>query len=319
VHGKLFPNSNAARTVLAALLDEAARHGVRVLTGHRVVRITRGANGFEVWAMNSTFTARRLVLATGGQSFPKTGSDGHGYVLAESLGHTLVPRTPALVPLVLDGDFHTPLAGVSHDVVLTVRAAGEKPVHVRGSLLWTHFGISGPAALDASRHWLRARSEKRDVTLTANFTPNLDGTACDAWLRAQAEAHPRAQLENVLAGMLPGRVAAALLAQLRVAPAIPLAHLPKDVRRQVVQTLTAWHVPVRDSRGYGKAEVTAGGVPMSEVDCATLASRPCDGLHFAGEILDVDGRLGGFNFQWSWASAMVVARALAERTAPQPM
>jgi predicted Rossmann fold flavoprotein len=239
-------------------------------------------------------------------------------VLAESLGHTLVPPTPALVPLILEGDYHTSLAGVSHDVVLTVRAAGQKAVPVRGSLLWTHFGISGPAALDASRHWLRARSERRDVTLTANFTPDLNGAACDAWLRAQAEAHPRAQLENVLAGMVPGRVAAALLAQLRVAPAIPLAHLPKDVRRQVVQTLTAWHVSVRDSRGYGKAEVTAGGVPLSEVDSATLASRRCDGLHFTGEILDVDGRLGGFNFQWSWASAMVVARALVERAAPQP-
>ena len=309
--GKLFPTTNRASTVLEAIMNEADRLGVRILTRRRVTAVRRDACGFQIDAGSSTMSAGTLVLATGGQSFPKTGSDGSGYQLAKALGHTLIKQTPALAPLVLDGEFHVSLSGISHPVELTVRAVGSKPVRVRGEMLWTHFGISGPAVLDVSRHWHRARSDGREVTVSANFLPGEDIAGMTGRLLALTAAQPRVQLHNALARLLPVRVANALLDAVGVPRATPMAHLSKDFRRKVVKALVAWPVPVRDSRGYAHAEATAGGVPLTEVDPRSLASRKCPGLYLAGEILDVDGRIGGFNFQWAWASARVVATALA--------
>ncbi len=310
-HGKLFPKTNRARTVLEALMAEADRLGVRILTKHRVTGLRRDATTFQIAADGATLTAANVVLATGGKSLPKTGSDGSGYRLAEELGHTLVPLTPALVAFVLDGDFHVPLSGISHEVELTVQADGSKPVRVRGMLLWTHFGISGPATLDLSRHWHRACLEGRDVAVFANLVGGRDSADIAGQLLSIASAQPRVQLRKALASLLPARVADAILDALGVSGTTPMAHLPKDVRRRVVQALVRWPLPVRDSRGYPHAEVTAGGVPLAEVHSRTLASRKCPGLYLPGEILDVDGRIGGFNFQWAWASAWVVATALA--------
>ena len=309
-HGKLFPKANRAGVVLEALTGEVARLGVRVLPGRRVTDVRRDSSGFHIVATSGKLTARRVVLATGGRSFPQTGSDGSGYKLAEELGHTLVPLTPALVPLVLDGDFQAPLSGISHDVELTVRAAGSKPVRVRGMMLWTHFGISGPAVLDVSRYWHRARLERREVAVFVNLLPDEDAAEAEARLLALASAQPRAQLRKVLASMLPTRVGDALLAASAAPGGTLMAHLPKDARRKVVRALTGWPLPVRDSRGYAYAETTAGGVPLDEVDPRGLGSRKCPGLYFAGEMLDVDGRIGGFNFQWAWASAWAAATGL---------
>lgn len=314
--GKLFPKTNRAPTVLEAMVGEAVRLGVRILPRHRVSNMRRGASGFHIAAGANSLFAGKVVLATGGQSFPKTGSDGSGYRLAEELGHTLVPPTPALVPLVMDGDFHVPLSGISHNVELTVQAAGRKPVRVCGVLLWTHFGVSGPAVLDVSRHWHRARLEQRDVAMFANLVPGDDPDGLEGRLLALASAQPRLQLHNALARLLPARVADALLGALGIPGTILMAHLPKEFRRHVARALVRWPLPVRDSRGYSHAEVTAGGVPLTEVDARSLGSRKCPGLYFAGEILDVDGRIGGFNFQWAWASAWVVATALARAVKP---
>ena len=314
--GKLFPKTNRARTVLEALVGEAERLGVRILTGHRVTHIRPAARGFHVTAGANSLSTGNVVLATGGRSFPKTGSDGSGYRLAEELGHTLVPTTPALVPLVLDGDFHMPVSGITQEVELTVEAAGRKPVRTRGALLWTHFGVSGPAVLDVSRHWHRAHLEQREVTVLANFVPGEDAVGVEDRLLTLVSTQPRVQLHNALARLLPARVADALLDALGVPGTTHMAHLPKELRRRVARALVRWVLPVRDSRGYAYAEATAGGVSLTEVDPRSLGSRKCPGLYLAGEILDVDGRIGGFNLHWAWASASVVAAGLARAVKP---
>lgn len=312
-HGKLFPDTNRARSVLDALLSEADRCGVHIRTDHRVLSIERGEAGFRIETPAATLTARHVVLATGGRSLPKTGSDGLGYELARALGHTLIPTTPALVPLLLAGEFHAPLSGISQDVELTVSATGTKPVRVRGALLWTHFGISGPAVLDVSRHWHRARLEQREVSVTVNFLPGDDFAAAEQRLLAAVWAQPRAVLRGLLARWLPVRVADAMATALGITRMLPMAHLSKEIRRKLIHALIAWPLPVIDSRGYSHAEATAGGVPMNEIDPTTMASRVCPGLFLAGEILDVDGRIGGFNFQWAWSSGWVAAAGLAQR------
>jgi len=306
-HGKLFPDSMKARTVLDALLGEARRLGVRLLTGHRAVGVARSGAGFEVETPHGTWAARRVVLATGGLSLPKTGSDGVGYAIARRLGHSLVPTTPALVPLVLDGSFHAALSGVSLPAAIVTRSPEKKPITMTGSLLWTHFGVSGPVALDASRHWLRARVEGLDCALSLNVLPGWTFDAAEAWLVGRARSRPRASVATVLGEKLPVTFASAVVGAVGLDPTVSLSQLRREDRRRLTRRLLEWPLPVRDSRGYGFAEVTAGGVPSSEVSPATLESRLCPGLHLVGEILDVDGRIGGFNFQWAWSSAFVAA------------
>ena len=309
--GKLFPDTNRARTVLDALLGELDRLGVELRCGERVTDVRREAGGFIVaTASGQRYDARAVVLATGGRSLPKTGSDGGGYELASRLGHGYIETTPALVPLVLDGGAYAGLSGIAHPARLTVRAAGRPAVRLDGALLWTHVGVSGPVALNASRHWHRARLEGRDVDVRLGLCPGETFESLEAWLEEQARARPRALVATVLATRLPGAVAEAW-ARATGVEAMTLAHLSRDARRRLIHALLDWPLAVRDSRGYNVAEVTAGGIPLDEIDPARMASRRCDGLYLVGEMLDVDGRLGGFNFQWAWSSAWVAGRALA--------
>jgi len=310
-HGKLFPDSHKARGVLEALLREAARLGVALRCGERVSALTKADGGLLVGSTRGEARAARVVLATGGLSLPKSGSDGFGLELARRLGHEVVPTTPALAPLVLDGDFHRPLSGVSCPVELTLRAAADKPLRIAGALLFTHFGVSGPAALDISRHVLRARLEGRKVELWANLLPARDEAWADRALVELAGHNPHLRLAGALGRELPAALAERVLAVLELDPQTPLGRLPREARKRLAHALCAWPLAVRDSRGYAFAEVTAGGVALTEVDPATLESRKQPGLHLVGEILDVDGRLGGFNFQWSWSSGYVAGSSIA--------
>jgi predicted Rossmann fold flavoprotein len=308
-HGKLFPDANRSRVVLEALLAEAARRGIVLRAGERVEAVEVSGKGWVVRTARAALEASRVVLATGGLSLPKTGSDGQGLRMAEALGHTIVPTTPALVPLVLEGSFHAPLSGVAHDAALAVRAGGRVVDRRRGSLLWTHFGVSGPVVLDASRAWLRARLVGPEATVEANLVPGLDFASAEAEIvRAQA-ATPRLTVARALSRRLPVAVADAVGREAGLAE-VPLGRLRRDDRRALVRGLVGRTLPVVASRGYAFAEATAGGVPLAEVDTRAMESRRRRGLFLVGEMLDVDGRIGGFNFQWAWSSAWAAAGGL---------
>lgn len=290
--GKLFPTTDRARTVVDALLR--ACEGVEIRTGTRITSLE------EV-------EADRIILATGGRSVPKTGSDGSGYALAQSRGHTIGEVFPALVPLIVeDGHWITSLSGTSIETELSVRSeTGRVLTRQRGSMLFTHFGISGPVALDVSRHWIASRGG----ALFANFLPDETFESLEAALLGEAK-------NKTVAGALRGRVPQRLL-DVIVSESQSLATLTKEERRRIVRALVETRVPVVRDRGFDYAEVTAGGVPLSEVDLSTMASRKSEGLYLCGEILDVDGRIGGFNFQWAWASGRLAgihaARSLQVR------
>lgn len=313
--GKLFPDTNRSRDVLAALLGEVARLGATLRTGARVLDVVPTDRGFLVTTSSGTVRAEAVVLATGGQSLPKSGSDGTGFVLAGRLGHTIVPPTPALAALVLDADepLHVALSGVAQDVELTIWV--DHAVHQRltGALLWTHIGASGPVAMNASRHWLRARLEGRTPSVTLNFCQGRSFDSVDAEWVALADARPTRSVQHALAATLPASVANALVDHLHIDRTRQLAQLRRDDRRRLVHALTAWPLRVADTRGYTHAEATAGGVALTEIDPSTMESRRQPGVYLVGEVLDVDGRIGGFNFQWAWASARVAGAALANR------
>lgn len=310
--GKLFPDTNRSRTVLDALTGEARRAGVALHTGQRVVDVRRDARRFVVETdAGVRHEADAVVLATGGRSLPRSGSDGFGYELAGRLGHACVPTTPALAPLVLDGTRHVRLAGVAHDVALGLRVDGRVTTRLEGALLWTHVGVSGPVALNMSRHWHRARLTSSGVEVLLNVLPGETFESLEAWWLEQERARPRARVSTVLGTRLPAAVAESWVAESGIAPDTTMAHVEREGRRRLLRSLTEGPLGVQDSRGYRFAEVTAGGVPLEEVDAATMESRICPGLYLTGEILDVDGRLGGFNFQWAWSSGWVAGQAIA--------
>jgi predicted Rossmann fold flavoprotein len=280
--GKLFPVTDKARTILDALLRAARDAGVEVREGTRIE------------ALNGDL-APVVVVATGGRSVPKTGSDGHGYTMVRALGHSVTEVFPGLVPLVIDEPhWMRDLSGTSADVELQVRAPTGRVVRrERGSLLLTHFGVSGPVALDISRHWIAARREDPATTLVVDFLPDV---RLDALLLDAARANPRATVASALRGRLPERILD------KLAPATPISQMPRERRREMIRTLTEMPIPVTRDRGFDYAEVTAGGVPLSEINVSTMQSRIVPWLYLCGEILDVDGKIGGYNFQWAWAS-----------------
>jgi predicted Rossmann fold flavoprotein len=208
------------------------------------------------------------------------------------------------------------LAGVAHAARLTLRSNDGRATDLDGALLWTHVGASGPVVLNASRHWHRAQLEGRQVEVLLNVCPGERFESLDAWLLDQAVARPRAQVATALAAKLPAAVAEAWTREAGL-DGVTLSHLTRDSRRTLIHALLATPLDVRDSRGYRFAEVTAGGIPLEEIDPARMESRRCPGLFLVGEILDVDGRLGGFNFQWGWSSAWVAGRAIAAMAKPR--
>lgn len=280
--GKLFPVSDNARDVVDALLRAARDAGVEVVTGAKVTEITPG------FTINQKWTARAVILAAGGQSVPKTGSDGSGYALARALGHSVTELWPALVPLVIDGEhWIKSLSGVSVDAELRC-----KPARERGPVLFTHFGLSGPAVLNISRF---------REPLTISFLPDETFESLEGKLIATRQG----TLHGFFKRMLPERLVPHLVAD------DALTRLTREARRAAIHNVLDYVLPPTRDRGFQYAEVTAGGVPLSEVDVRTMASRVCPGLYLCGEILDVDGKIGGYNFQWAWSSGALAGRSAA--------
>ena len=334
--GKYFPLTDDANTVLDALLREAERVGVTLRGGQRVVRLTRVANGWRAgiqrvrdasslgdtvsgsgqteWPLPAIHPelweeADAVIVATGGLSYPRSGSDGMGYALLNSIGHTLTPPVPALVPLTADDPLCAAAQGVTTDVALTLHQKGAKPQKFEGSLLIAHFGYTGPVALDLSRHYSCADPATRRVT--CNFLPHADHEwLLEDWLARSAREAART-VRRHLCTWLPDRLACELSWEAEIDPGRALPQVARARREKLFNNLLARDLRVTGTLGYERAEVTAGGVPLSEVDASTLESRIAPGLYLCGEVLDVEGRLGGFNFQWSWSSGTVAGRAAA--------
>jgi len=223
----------------------------------------------------------------------------------------------ALAPLVLDPQmFHAGVAGISMEVSLSTFVNGKRIDHRSGSLLWTHFGISGPVVLDASRHWVIANETGLHPTVQANLLHPDSFETVEQWLIKLSTARPKAAITTAVAERMPARVATAIVVHAGVDPATSCGQLPRESRRALVHALTALQLKVSRHRGWNYAEVTAGGVPLSEIDTRTMESRKQPGLYLAGEILDCDGRIGGFNFQWAWATGYLAGNAAARDQFP---
>jgi hypothetical protein len=311
--GKFFPVTDKARTVLHALVDRCHELGVVICPDHRVTDVaplTGSETGFLIQHAHGIVQAKKVILATGGRSIPKSGSDGFGYELVRRLGHRVTTAVPALVPLVLeDGMFHATLSGLSHDVELTTAVKGRHVDCRTGSLLWTHLGISGPVVMDASRFWCLAQAHEDAVAVYGNFLPGQTQEQVRQWFREQVQDSPRRSLVKTLAQRLPQRFAEAVVHHVGCQAHMAIAQLPRKERDCLLEALTKFRFPIERDRGWNYAEVTAGGVPLEEINFRTMESKLAPGLYLVGEILDCDGRIGGFNFQWAWATGYLAGRA----------
>jgi len=298
--GQLFCDGSSAQ-IIALLVAECDVGGVQRWQPCRVESVGVIAAGFELATTRGPIEATRLVVASGGLSIPKIGASEWGYLLARRLGHRIVEPRPALVPFMCDGPAWAPFAALA-GVSLPVRIAagrGARRADFVDDLLFTHRGLSGPAALQASTYW-RA-GEAIDIDLA----PGVD------LARILAEAKTtRRRLGSVLADLLPRRLAEAWLATLPAGDR-PVADSRDRDLAAVAASLHRWLPTPTGTEGYRKAEVTAGGVDTRDLDSRSCESRLVRGLHFIGEVVDVTGWLGGYNFQWAWASAAACARAVA--------
>ncbi len=300
--GKVFPRSQKAKEVRDALVAAFAAAGGTLHCGWRVTSLERDADRFRVSSLGGgAITASRVILATGGQSLPRTGSDGVGYSFAKRLGHTTVETYPALVPLTTNDEALRGLTGIA----LPVRWRAElqsRPVEERvRELLFTHRGFSGPAMLDAS-HW--------SVRDHARLTVGWNAISRDDWLRRLGE-HSKKDCRSVVADALPRRLAEILCERAGVPAACTPSHLTRDVRERLLDHLTEFELPVTGSVGYRVAEVTGGGVPIGELHPSTLESRCTPGAYLCGEIVDLIGRIGGYNFLWAWVTGKLAGESAA--------
>jgi hypothetical protein len=309
--GKVFPASNDPREVVAALLERCAAAGVELVCGFRVVALRHCAEDGARFELESAdgrrLRATRVVLATGGLSLPKTGSDGGGLELARAHGHALVPTHPALVPLLAAEPRWGELAGVSLPVRLGVWHGEGRLEEREGDFLFTHTGFSGPVVLDVSYHFTCPLHER--PRLFAHW-----GGAHADWEAALLRGGA-ATLAGVLREHLPRRLAALLLERAGLDGETRCAELRRGARQCLLLELEHCELELAGDEGYRTAEVTDGGIPLSEVEPRALESRLVPGLHFAGEILDATGRIGGYNFLWAWVTGRKAGQGIARLTA----
>ena len=299
--GQLFCDGSAEH-IIRMLVAECEAGGVLRWQPCRVAAVRPAGAGFELDTDAGLVRAPQLVVATGGLSIPKIGATDFGHRLARQFGHSLVTPRPALVPLTFDASVwapFVPLAGASLPVEVAT-GSGKVGGRFDEDLLFTHRGLSGPAVLQISSHWHSGQA------LRLNLLPGQD---IAAWLQ-QAKAGSHRQLGNALGSLLPQRLADAWLARLGLDATRPLPDCrDKDLQR-LADSLARWHITPSGTEGWRKAEVTAGGVDTRELDSRSMASLRHSGLYFVGEVVDVTGWLGGYNFQWAWASAAACAQAL---------
>ncbi|MBI2871454.1 MAG: NAD(P)/FAD-dependent oxidoreductase [Candidatus Omnitrophica bacterium] len=312
--GKFFPVSHSAQTVLDALIKEVGRAGTALKTDARVTDVKRSGDRFRLSGQGDAFcvSARKVIITTGGLSYPTTGSDGAGYRFASGFGHTIVGTHPALTPLLTNDRDWRNLSGLSLEARLTFSKDGRKQCENRGAFLFTHFGFSGPAALDISRHVATARPEEKPKVVIS-FLPGHREETLSRAVESEHVKMPKRHIQSVLVRelSLPGRFAETLLKKLGIDGTQTIGASSNETRRRLVHALLEYPLEVEGVYGYKKAEVTAGGVDLREVDVSTMESKLVAGLYFAGEVLDVDGRIGGFNFQWAWSTGALAGRGAA--------
>lgn len=311
---RVFPQSDKSANIIDALLMGLRRARVDILEDRAEMILTEDGAVCGVKAEHSTHRCKAVILATGGVSYPLTGSTGDGYRMAAELGHTIIDPKPSLVPLVAEGDICQRMQGLSlRNVTVKVKNSKGKVIFSElGELLFTHFGLSGPLILSASAHMRDFDTDH--YTVSIDLKPALDEQALDARLLRDFGENPNRDFHNVLDGLVP-RLLAPILVELAGIPGYTKVNaITKEQRRRLLETLKCLTVSVKGPRPVAEAIITSGGIKVSEVNPNTMESKLTPGLYLAGELLDADAYTGGFNLQIAWSTGHAAGEAAAEKT-----
>ena len=308
---RVFPVSDSARDIADALVRFARDSGVSVIQGKAVRLLMENGRAAGVELENgSRLAAKAVVVATGGMSYPATGSDGSGYQLARDDGHTIVPPRASLVPVECVGDFYSSLMGLSlRNVTLSLYERDrKKPVFSElGEMLFTHFGVSGPLVLSASSYMKGAAGDYR---MEIDLKPGLDHAQLDARILRDFEEQKNRNFQNSLGALLPRTIIPVVVRFSGIPPEAKVNQITREERRKLEEVIKAFPVMPKALRPVEEAVVTSGGVDVREINPQTMESRLCPGLYFAGEVMDVDAYTGGFNLQIAFCTGFLAARSL---------
>jgi len=311
--GCVFPVSDRASDVRDLLLTQTRELGVHFEFGNPVKDIRRDSQGFTIRTFKDTMRADKVIIATGGISYPQTGSTGDGYRFARHLGHTIIPPKPAIIPLITTEKWPSDLAGtLLQDVKISTTIAGRKTA-ATGPMLFTDDGIGGPAVLDLSRLLTDyLPNKKKPIQILIDTLPENTEAKLQKKLLNQIQVHPNKTITNILAGFVPRRLACILCGQAGVDMDLPANQLTKDTRLKILHMLKALPLSIIGTRPIAEAMVTLGGVTVAELEPKTMESKICPGLFFAGEVIDVDGPCGGYNLHIAFATAALAGKSAAQ-------
>jgi predicted Rossmann fold flavoprotein len=325
--GKIFPITDRALDVQQALVTRLHRAGAQLRLQTPALDVDLDPAGFRIRTAAGDILGRQLVISAGGKSYPGCGTTGDAYAWLAKLGHRIIPPRPALVPLTSDLPWIPNLAGITlPDVTVSIVPIADLGDGVdpaariaavrrhqrdqrRGSLLFTHQGLSGPAPMDVSRS-VSAEPDPRRLALVVDLLPDRSLDNADADLQRAAAEHGARSLPRLIPDVIPQRLAEQLVETSDLPPLMKAAELPRTARRRLAGHLKALIIPLAGTRGFPKAEVTAGGVDLRDVDPRTMQSRVVPNLYLIGEVLDLDGYIGGYNFQSAFSTAWLAAESL---------
>lgn len=310
--GRCYPLSNEAKAVQNALRTAFEEAGGKIRTDTRVETLSKEGDAFVVGHNGARTRYDRVLIATGSEAAPQLGATGDGYAFARSFGHEVLPAYPSLVQLHLASKIPPKMAGAKTQGEVSLLIDGKVKAKAAGDILFTPYGISGLAILDISQSASYALLHKRRVSISLNLLPQFDTQTLANTLEKLSASVPRHSVATVLGGLIPAKIASSLLEESAIPPSAPLGTLsPKEIKK-IAHTLHGWRFDVSDTHGFKHAEVSGGGVSTAQINPKTMESELVKGLYFAGEVLDIVGRRGGYNFHFAWASGMIAGKEMAK-------
>ena len=311
--GRAYPLSNEAKSVALSFETYALSCGVEIFNDYAITQVEKKDNNFYLHTpLNISSAYDKVLICTGSEAAPQLGGNASGYELAMTLGHSIIPTYPSLVQLHINSSLHEKMSGVKLDADVSLFLNGKKEQNIKGDILFTKYGISGFAILDISQMASEALLNYQSVDLGLDLLPKIDRQALSSQLSQISQSLPSHSIETILCGFLPQKVSKTLLEDAKISPETMGKNIHTKMAKQIVSKIKDWRFEVSDTHGFKHAEVSGGGINTDEVDAKTMQSKKCKGLYFAGEVLDIVGRRGGFNFAFAFASAYLAATQMSK-------
>lgn len=310
--GRCYPLSNEAKSVLIAFKSAVSKAGVKILIDTQVTAISKKENRFIIETSSAKNLFDKVLIATGSEAAPQLGATADGYTFAKNFGHEIMPTYPSLVQLRLNSKNHHKMAGVKTTAEVTLIIDGKLKEKVQGDILFTSYGISGLAILDISQRVSNALLNKQRVNITLNLLPRYDRQHLANIIEKLLASVPQYDIHTALCGVIPAKIATYLLEEAAISLSTTVSTLNSKEIKKLTHLLGEWKFEVSDTHGFQHAEVSGGGVSTAQINNKTMESKLVEGLYFAGEVLDIVGKRGGYNFNFAWASGMLAGKEMAK-------